>query len=817
MTPAYTLPRSLRATPMTAAVRGALIALLTITASQGLPPKTAWAAEPGATDSERQRYDIAHGPLDETLARFAARASINITMPPNLVADKRSGGLKGEYTIAQALKQLLVGTGLDAVGSGKSYVLKQLPQIGGDTGEATLAPVTVSAKVNRDGTTENTGSYTQRGSSNTATGLAMTMRETPQSISVITRQRMDDQNLTSVGEILDQTPGISRTQYGLAGAGYAYLYSRGFAIENYQIDGVLTPASALQGLSASIVSLNSAIYDHIEIVRGATGLLTGAGDPSATVNLLRKRPSSEFQAYATVAAGSWECYRTEVDVGGPLNEAGTLRGRLVAANDQGNTWIDRYHSESTTLYGVAELDLDDSTQLTLGFDTFKGRYDGGTQNGFSMLDSNDNKTNISRTANAGASWAYNDVQRYNLFASLQKNFANGWQANLSVSHSKTETDEMLGYVDGTIDASTGAADTYIGHYTWSPEQNAVDLRLSGPYQLFGREHELLLGLNFYTIKRQDPAYEQVWGNPVSNAYTFDGNIAHPDLARVGTDSLNTRQLGIYLATRLRPTDKLSVILGSRVTNWSNHAITQSSEQDLQESGVVTPYAGVVYDLNKQLSTYASYASIFNPQSYQDRNGQTLKPEEGTNYELGLKGEFFDKRLNASAAVFEVVKDNLAVRDGDALTPSGNDAYRAESNTKARGYELEISGEIMPDLKVAGGFTQVVTRDSDGARINTELPKRQFKLFTSYRLPGALRRLTIGGSVTWQSEIHYTDSAARRQDAYSLIGLMVRYQASDKLSFMLNAENLGDKTYLVNAWNHSYGAPRNFMVTAKYDF
>lgn len=798
--------------PLTPITQALLVVFLGTVAGTGLLPAQAHAAEAGATFN----FDIPTGSLDQALSRFGRQAGIQIAVNAELTSGRQSPGLSGKHGIADGLRRLLAGSGLEAVrDAGGEYTLRRLPSAA--TGESTLAPLTVTAVQENSGTTENTGSYTQRGPSRTATGLAMTQRETPQSISVVTRQRMDDQNLTSVGEILDQTPGISRTQYGLPGAGYAELYSRGFAIQNYQIDGVLTPASAIQGLSASVVSLNSAIYDRIEIVRGATGLLSGAGDPSATVNLLRKRPTSEFQSYATAGIGSWERYRAEVDVSGPVNQAGTLRGRMVASHDQGNTWVDRYHSESTVLYGIAEADLNDSTLLTVGFDAFKGRYDAGTQNGFSMLDTNGNKTNISRTANAGASWAYNDVQRYNLFAALQKNFANGWQANLSISHSKTETDELLGYVDGEVDAVTGAADTYIGRYKWSPEQNAADLRLSGPYQLFGREHELLLGLNYYTIKRQDPAYEQLWGNPVSNAYTFNGGITRPNLARIGTDSLNTRQLGLYLATRLRPTDRLSVILGSRVTDWSSRTIRPWSEQDLKETGVITPYAGLVYDLNGQLSAYASYASIFNPQSNQDRNGKTLKPEEGFNYELGIKGEFFGKRLNTSTAVFEVAKDNLAVRDGAALTPSGDYAYRAESNTKARGYELEISGEITPSLKVAGGFTQVVTRDSAGQRINTELPKRQFKLFTSYRLSGALNRFTIGGSLTWQSEIYYTDSAARRQDAYSLFGLMARYQASEKLSFMLNAENLSDKTYLVNAWNHSYGAPRNFMVTTKYIF
>ncbi|WP_220812696.1 TonB-dependent siderophore receptor [Pseudomonas paralcaligenes] len=796
--------------PLGLAVNRALLG-----AALALPVAGVLLVEPAWAQNVVAEYDfaIASGSLESALNGFAATTGVSLSYSPDTVRGLRSPGVQGRLPADQALQRLLAGSGVQVVRQASgNYSL--LPPA--ESGASLQLDATSITGAGLGGTTEGTGSYTS-GATRSATKLDLSLRETPQSVTVMTRQRMDDQNLTSVGAVMEQAPGISRRQYGDDGAGYVSFYSRGFAINNYQLNGVVTSSGALQGLSGSIGSMDTAIYDQITVVRGATGLLTGAGDPSASINLVRKKPTAEFQAHVLGSAGTWDRYRVEADVSGPLDSQGNLRGRMVAVHNEGRSWKDRYSGESDIFYGVVELDLTDATLLSVGLEANRSDYDEASPHNFSLADNAGNKTHHSRSDSAVTRWSYLDLERYTLFASLEHQFGNGWQSTLSANRTWLDTEQNYGVAAPDPNAVTRAGTVTTGRSEQTPQQNALDFFASGPYQLFGREHELMLGMNYFDLERDDPAFRRVVV-PIANADEFDGDIPLPNFPSAGRDWRDSRQLGGYLATRLRPTDDLSVILGARVTDWKNRTQTQ----DLVETGVTIPYVGVVYDLNDWLSTYASYTSIFNPQSNEDRDGKTLEPEEGDNYELGLKSEFFDGRLNASVAVFEVRKDNLAVRDGNELTPSGGNAYVAESNTKARGYELEVSGELTPGWNLAGGFTQVVTRNKAGDRINPDQPRHQFKLFTTYRLPGALEKLTVGGGVNWQSEIHASGQTGNyrksfAQDAYTVVGLMARYQATEQLAVSLNLDNLLDEKYLLNTGGHTYGAPRNLMATAKYQF
>lgn len=137
--------------------------------------------------------------------------------------------------------------------------------------------------------TENSGVYTP-GSIATATRLVLKPKETPQTISVITRQEMDDFNLNSIDDVMRHTPGVSVVTYDSERTEY---YSRGFAIQNFQYDGI--PMNRDSAYSAGNTLSDMAIYDRIEVLKGATGLLTGVGDPGATINLIRKKPTKDFQ------------------------------------------------------------------------------------------------------------------------------------------------------------------------------------------------------------------------------------------------------------------------------------------------------------------------------------------------------------------------------------------------------------------------------------------------------------------------------------------------------------------------------------------
>jgi len=162
--------------------------------------------------------------------------------------------------------------------------------------------------------------------------------------------------------VLEQTPGISVQNLG---SERFNVYSRGYSVDNYQYDGIPTSLDVVSQISSQSLA-DMAIYDRVEVLRGPVGLMTGAGDPSATVNLVRKKPTAQFQGYASVGIGSWNMQRTEVDLSGPLNQAGTLRGRVVGAFQKNDSYVDYYHQEKQVFYGVLEADLTDSTLLTAG-------------------------------------------------------------------------------------------------------------------------------------------------------------------------------------------------------------------------------------------------------------------------------------------------------------------------------------------------------------------------------------------------------------------------------------------------------------------
>ncbi|PZQ62649.1 MAG: TonB-dependent siderophore receptor, partial [Variovorax paradoxus] len=322
-------------------------------------------------------------PLGAALNALAARTGLLVGVDAELVRGRQAPALEGSFTPVEALRRLLAGSGLEAVpGAAGSYTLRPLsaaapaPQADAAT-LGTLGVVQVTGR--RDTVTEGSGSYTTNGMVSSATRLDLTLRETPQSISIITRDRMDDQGLAQVSDVLRQAPGLNFIQSGDAGTDSNAVYARGFAVENYQIDGIAQTDSWLTQTG------DLAPYDRVEIVRGATGLLNGVGTPAATINLVRKRPTAQFQGMASLSAGSWNQVRGEVDIGGPLNDAGSVRGRIVAAAQKGNSWIDRYEGKKQIFYGIVEADLSRDTRLTAGVELQQHDNDGTARSGLPLF------------------------------------------------------------------------------------------------------------------------------------------------------------------------------------------------------------------------------------------------------------------------------------------------------------------------------------------------------------------------------------------------------------------------------------------------
>lgn len=676
---------------------------------------------------------------------------------------------------------------------------------------STLSSIKVRAQNEKS---EGTGSYQQQAVPQVLK-LPMTLQELPQSATVITRQRIEDQGLDTLGQVMEQSPGVSRRQYGDDGAGYTSFQARGFNITNYVIDGVPTTAAALQGYGGVSV-MDTAIYDNVAIVRGATGLLSGAGEPSASIMMQRKRPTAEFQGQVSAGVGSWDRYRGMADISGPLNDSGSVRGRLVAAYDQSRSWKDGYKGKRDVFYGVIEADLGARTVARLGLEHMDNRYDGSSMHAFSVSDTAGNLVEWDRSDSATAAWAYSKQRRTMAFAQLEHEFNDDWSIQMAMGRSWLNNEQLYG-VAAPEPTPQGRGSMTAGFNEKTPTQDTADITIKGRFQAWGQGHDIMLGANYYELSRHDMAYARQ-RIPIAQIKDFDRNLPRPDLKITGPDNQRARQWGAYAATRLRLTDNLALIAGGRVTNWKDHSNTTLRK----ENGVFTPYAGLVYDWNEQWATYASYTQIFNPQSSQDRDGNYLDPEKGNNYELGVKYLFPGEAASASLAVFQTRKDNLAVVDGKELTPSGTQAYTAASNTRSEGIEFEINGELAPGWQMGAGYTHYRFRGADGEKIKTDIPADQVKLFTTYRLPGAWHKLTVGGSVQWQSKIfdNQLTGVAREtntQKAYAVVDLMARYALTPRADLTVNFNNIFDKTYRLAYSSHTYGAPRNVMASLRYQF
>ncbi|MGY2960738.1 outer membrane receptor for ferric coprogen and ferric-rhodotorulic acid [Pseudomonas sp. TE36184] len=809
------------------------LALATSLLCLGAP--TLYAAEPTSTQEAARSYRIAGGALVAVLNSFAEQSGMFIAGHNSLAAGKTSPGLNGSYTPTSGLQHLLQGSGLQALPQGNNgYVLELIPA---HSGALELGATTISGQ-GLGAITEDTHAYTT-GVMASATGLPLSMRDTPQSVTVITRQQMDDQGSNSIADTLRRAPGVSVQNYDSERWEFS---SRGLPITNFQYDGVNATYDGVYDYGTT--STDMAVYDHLEIIKGSAGLLSGSGDPSATVNLIRKKPTREFKASVTQTFGSWDNYRTEGDISGPLTESGNLRGRFVGVYQDRQSYLDHYQHTKDIGYGILEADLTPDTLLTFGIDQQDTRSRGASWTGFPMFFSDGSRTHFSRSFNPAADWSRRDFQNQTLFASVQQQLANDWSLKVSLDRKRSQHDTLLASASGGNPDPVSGDGMYMfmGKYKGDQLQNTLDVNLSGPFNLFGREHELIMGFMATRSKQDVPVYGSIYPAVGGSIFDWHGEYAKPDIPRSGQNDIVQRQTGAYLATRLKPTDDLSVILGTRVSTFSGTDTTDfydptkaDNRTTYRQSGVVTPYAGIVYDLDDTWSVYTSYTQIYRPQSSKDADRKLLDPIEGATYEAGLKAAFYDGRLNASFAAFRIEQDNVAEYVSGFESDS---VYRPIAGATTKGFEAQLSGEVLDGWNISAGYTYQHTRDANNGYVyssvlQTTTPQQVVRLFSSYRLPGALEHVTVGGGVNWQSEffgnvfqpnpndtLNFGQNARITQDSYYLVDLMARYRFNEHLSTTLNVKNLFDKKYYTGLGNFGtgfYGEPRSLQLATKWDF
>lgn len=671
------------------------------------------------------------------------------------------------------------------------------------------------------------GRYTTNDRLDSATGLGLTIQETPQSVTVVTSQRLDDQQLRSLTDVANNAAGISAKAFDSSRNVFA---ARGFDIDNYQIDGM--PLQFQASFSAGESELDLSLYDRIEIVRGATGLLTGAGNPSASINLVRKHATSGHLTGSFMAsAGRWNDYLLQADVSSPVTRDGSVRVRGVARFQDYDSYVDLLGNQKITLYGVVDADLSPSTRLTAGASYQDNNPRATLWGGLPTWYADGSRTDWPRSKTIGADWTRWDSTQRTAFVTLEQDFGRDWTLRLYGNYSKNSADMRLLYLFGQPDRTTGIG-LGASPARYDSRLSQIDLmaRVTGTYTLFGQRHELIAGASYARQNLDFYGYES--GNPaaVGDFNLWDGSYPEPSWgARSQQVDVQTRQWGYFAATRLSIAEPLKLILGARLASWEREGVSYGTVADYGKHNAFIPYAGVLYDLTRNHTVYVSYTQIFQPQDAQDRNGGYLPAVEGTNYEAGLKSSFFAGRLKTALSVFRIEQDNVAQADTGYLIPGTiNQAYYAAKGARSTGFEAEANGEIVPGWAVSVNYTQFKVRDRDDNRVNSIYPDRLLRLFTTYEVQnGRLNGLTIGGGVNWEGS-SYTDttnpvtgSAERlRLDSYALVNLMARYPITDRLSLQVNADNIFDKKYYSQIGFYdqlAFGRPADVKATLRFAF
>ncbi|GEK73193.1 MULTISPECIES: TonB-dependent siderophore receptor [Halomonas] len=722
-----------------------------------------------------------------------------------------------------------------------------------DESPVQLSPMTVEA--GRQAAPER--SYTIP-ETNSATGLALSPRETPQSVTSITRQQLDDREAVDIEDALELTPGItaSKAEVGVRTS----FRARGYDIGNWKVDGL--QFSGDSGFGGGGNALNMDLYERIDIVRGANGLLGGTGDPSATVNLIRKRPEREFGGSVYGAYGRWDRSRVGADLNVPLTEDGRVRSRVVVTQQEGDTFRDNESERRRAALANLAFDATDDTTLGLGYQYEYRKTDGaGWGANVPIWFADGSRTHLSRSTNLAPDWSHAESRTNTVFASLNHAFNDDW--TLDVHAAQSDTDALNNLALAKV--NRGPSGGFIGYWDQDgggailnalrerneTRQRSVGVDLSGAYDLFGRRHDLMLGASESRTRERTPEQECTMSSGTASEYSsycmfratnglaisdwrhgVDDDI-RLDASRTGrVKTTETRLRGFYAATRLEVTEPLSIILGGRVSDYETDTDAyDGATTSRHEHDVFTPYAGAIYDLSDRYSLYASYTNIFTPQSQRDTGGATVDPVEGDSYEAGIKGEWFDGQLNASAALFRTRQEHLAVMDGGNLTPDGAQAYKSGTGNETEGVDLEVAGAITPNWNVYGGYTYLHFRrvDSDGRSD----PSHLFKLSTTYEPGGRLNRWTFGGGVYAQSHIDAvsspagqpshgvsTGSTAVKWPGYAIWNAMARYDITDDTRLSLNVDNLFDQHYYDRYGFYAgaiYGSPRSATLTLRTSF
>ena len=660
--------------------------------------------------------------------------------------------------------------------------------------------------------TEKNGDYSSFAAT-VGTKIPASLREIPQSVSIITNQQVKDRNVDTFDQLARKTPGLRVLSND---DGRSSVYARGYEYSEYNIDGL--PAQ-MQSINGTLPNLFA--FDRVEVMRGPSGLFDSSGEMGGIVNLVRKRPTKEFQGHAAAGFGTHKQYKAEADVSGRLNADGSVRGRVMAQTSGASPRPAEKNNHHETFYAAADWDINPDTTLGVGY-LYQQRHLA-PYNGL-PVGSSGNLLSLPNHTFVGADWNKFKMNSHDVFADLKHYFDDGGYGKIGMRYSDRDADSNYTFAANKLSADNKANVVGLGTEI-KQKAFAVDASYSRPFALGNTANELVVGADYNRLRSTN---EQGRAAVARNVALGDfHSVPYVNLmqnARAGARGYshtvaieNLDEFGVYGKSVFHPVDRLSLIGGWRLGHYKIEA-GDGDELHKASKTKFTGYAGAVYDLNDNNSLYLSMSQLYTPQTSLGTDGNLLKAREGNQFEVGYKGSYMDDRLNTRVSLYRLKDKNAAA----PLNPNNrNTRYAALGKRVMEGVETEISGAITPKWQIHAGYSYLHSQIKTAANSRDDgifllMPKHSANLWTTYEVTP---KLTLGGGVNAMSSI--SSAAGLRAGGYATFDAMAAYRFTPKLKLQINADNIFNRHYYArvgsaNTFNIP-GSERSLMANLRYDF
>lgn len=668
--------------------------------------------------------------------------------------------------------------------------------------------------------------------------------ETPMTVEVIPQQILKDQGIASQG--LGTTLGYLGVQTGGWGAQGELLTFRGFATSTTLWNGF-----RIEEGSPTSFQVNGGVWmenvERLEVLKGPSSAFYGRAEPGGSVNVVTRKPESEFHAVVNTGISSWNGHREAIDITGPVDAAKTLLFRLNLADEQQDSWY-RYGPKYVSQGIAPALTWRITPQTTLSFEGQYRHLEGNSGQPYVPIDLSTGRLVPVDPRNTLLPGNRAEFDQNRTMISLDHKFDGNWSASLKYMHNDADSpyngSNFPYFFNFPIVG--GSLDTWLftGFTNTRQITDATMLDIMGRFTTAGLKHTLVVGADYYSTR-----FNQIAGFDFAQTTDYF-NPSNP-LPVPATDTWTKRSsdYSFYFQDQIELPWNWFLIAGGRYQSISDHSFLDSPSlglpaQDIAyENRVFLPRGAVLWKFLPWMSTYYGYAEGVGANSGIDSSGRPLVPESSKQHEVGLKSEFMGGRLRASAAVFELTKLNVA--SADPLNPNFNISV---GEVRSTGYEFTLQGALTSNWNVLFNYSHarpyvVVGADAGSAFTGTTIVAGQLlpfvstdtvSLWTSYKLPGELLSgWTVGGGVQWSSAPTPADGSLIPTKSYTVASAFAAYEtriAGLKTTIKLNVDNLFDERYLLsqgdigradpvfgNVLGGNWGAPRQFRFNLRTEF